>query len=85
MPIYSFRLQEVDDWKKTGYLVQRIFGYFLTHSKIMGPFKLIIHLVQNTHAGEQEIYWDKKNKGITILNNVSLLFVFYQCVPCSLS
>ena len=63
MPIYSVRLQEVDDWKKPGYLVQRLFGYFLTHSKIIDPLKLIIYVVQNTYAGEQDIYWDKKNKG----------------------
>ena len=63
MSIYSVRLQEVDDWKKPGFLVQRLFGYFLTHSKIIGPLKLIIHVVQNTYTGEQEIYWDKKNKG----------------------
>ena len=29
----------------------------------MGPLKLIIYVVQNTYAGEQDLYWDKKNKG----------------------
>lgn len=60
MPIFSVHLKEVDAWKKKpGYLVQRLFGYFLTYSKIIGPLQLIIHVEQNPYAGEQETHWDK--------------------------
>ena len=45
----------------------------------MGPFELVIHVVQCRHGGEQ---WKRRNgrrqtKEIAILNDVSSLLVFY--------
>ena len=28
----------------------------------IGPLQLVIHVVQNRHAGEQQSYWDMINK-----------------------
>ena len=51
---------------------------------VIGPLLLVIHGVQNRHAGEQETSsWDKRNKGNTMLDDTSSLFVFSQCVTCS--
>ena len=46
----------------------------------------VVRMVQNRHARKQEMQWGKTATEITILNHVSsvsLLFVLFQCVPCS--
>ena len=35
-----------------------------SNSQLIGPLQLAIHVVQNRHAGEQKLHWDKTNKGI---------------------
>ena len=39
-----------------------------SNSQLIGPLQLAIHVVQNRHAGEQKLHWDKTNKGIHNLN-----------------
>ena len=51
----------------------------------MGPSQVASHMVQKHVAGEQETNWDKTNKEITILDDLSSLFVLSQCVSCSRS
>ena len=46
----------------------------------MGPLQLVSHVVQKHLVGEQETHWDKE---ITILEDVSSLFVLSQCVSCT--
>ena len=37
--------------------------YFITmYNKTIGPLQLAIHVVQNRHAGEQKLHWEKTNK-----------------------
>ena len=46
----------------------------------------VVRMVQNRHARKQEMQWGNTATEITILNHVSsvsLLFVLFQCVPCS--
>ena len=48
--------------------------------------QLAIHVVQNRHAGEQKLHWDKtKQKTYIILNDNFLCFVLSQCDFCSFS
>ena len=51
----------------------------------MGPFQHVIHVVQLRHAGEQ---YKRRNgrrqtKELTVLNDVSPLLVFHQCISYS--
>ena len=34
-------------------------------SSLIDPLQLVIHVVQNCHAGEQQTHRDKKNKELT--------------------
>ena len=34
-------------------------------SSLIGPLQLVIHVVQNRHAGEQQKHRDKKNEELT--------------------
>ena len=57
--------------------VEDLFLY-ITCKAAIGPVQLVIHGVQNCHAGTG----GRQTKEITILNDVSSLFVFSQCVLC---
>ena len=51
----------------------------------MGPFQLVIHVVQLRQAGKQ---YKRRNgrrqtKQLTVLNDVSPLLVFHQCISYS--
>ena len=51
---------------------------------IIGPLQLAIHVLQNRHDREQEKHWERTKliKEITVLKDVSFLFVLSQWVPC---
>ena len=50
---------------------------------IICPLRLAIHVVQNHHAGEQKLHWDKTNKGIYHLKLCTSLAILSQCNFCS--
>ena len=65
-------------------------SWFLSVSITNKPFAKkippVVRMVQNRHARKQEMQWGNTATEITILNHVSsvsLLFVLFQCVPCS--
>ena len=49
----------------------------------MGPLQLVSHVVQNTFLVSKKRTGARQTKKITILDDVSSLFVLSQCVSCS--
>ena len=52
---FPVKVTESNEWLK----MQRFSWLF---KDPIGPLQLAIHVVQNRHAGEQELHWDKTNK-----------------------
>ena len=49
----------------------------------IGPLQLVIHVVQNRHAGEQKSHWNKNDKGNYHFKLCMPFFVLFQCDFCS--
>ena len=58
----------------------------ITNKSFAKKIPPVVRMVQNRHVRKQEMQWGNTATEITILNHVSsvsLLFVLFQCVPCS--
>ena len=60
---------------------RRLFFSYSVIRRAIGPLQLTVTWYKNRPVETQETHWDKTTK-ITILNDVSSLFVLSQCVSC---